>query len=246
MDNRERQPEPALIPAWARRPAVVLLVCSLAISVIIGVLAAHASHPDAVDRSVDSWVQGHLGTHARVLSLVVDIAEPVQFAIITLVLILACVAVRRLNAAVLVAVSVPAAVILTEFIFKPLVHRTLHGALVYPSGHTCRVFTLATITAVLMLNPPSQRPRPSVRIVIGLAATAVGCAVAVAVIGLNWHYFTDTIGGATLAIGVVLATAFLVDKSGIAERLPGHREAAPEVTPSNRPATLVQEPGKTD
>jgi membrane-associated phospholipid phosphatase len=30
-------------------------------------------------------------------------------------------------------------------------------------------------------------------------------------IGLDFHYFTDTIGGAAVGIGVVLGTAFLLD-----------------------------------
>jgi membrane-associated phospholipid phosphatase len=31
------------------------------------------------------------------------------------------------------------------------------------------------------------------------------------VIGLRWHYFTDTVGGAALGTGTVLVLAFLID-----------------------------------
>ena len=40
---------------------------------------------------------------------------------------------------------------------------------------------------------------------------AVSCAVAVATIALNFHYFTDTVAGAALAVGVVLAATFPLD-----------------------------------
>ena len=36
--------------------------------------------------------------------------------------------------------------------------------------------------------------------------------VAAAVIALEWHYFTDTIGGAAVAIGVVCTLAIIIDQ----------------------------------
>jgi hypothetical protein len=35
--------------------------------------------------------------------------------------------------------------------------------------------------------------------------------VAVGVIGLRWHYFTDTVGGVALGTGTVLTLALLID-----------------------------------
>jgi membrane-associated phospholipid phosphatase len=40
---------------------------------------------------------------------------------------------------------------------------------------------------------------------------AVTALVAVGVIGLRWHYFTDTVGGVALGAGTVLTLAFLID-----------------------------------
>jgi uncharacterized membrane protein len=44
-----------------------------------------------------------------------------------------------------------------------------------------------------------------------VAACAVTVLVAVGVVGLRWHYFTDTVGGVALGTGTVLALAFLID-----------------------------------
>jgi membrane-associated phospholipid phosphatase len=46
---------------------------------------------------------------------------------------------------------------------------------------------------------------------IPLAACVLGVVVAVAVIGLQWHYFTDTVAGAAVAIGTVCGLALLLD-----------------------------------
>jgi membrane-associated phospholipid phosphatase len=42
-------------------------------------------------------------------------------------------------------------------------------------------------------------------------AVVVSCLVGMAMIGLDFHYFTDTIGGAAVGTGTVLGAAFLLD-----------------------------------
>ena len=76
---------------------------------------------------------------------------------LTLVIMLACLAARRVNGAVLTAVSVVVSVVATEFVLKPIFGRTLGGALVYPSGHAGRAFTLAAVIVVLLLNPAGRQ-----------------------------------------------------------------------------------------
>ena len=49
------------------------------------------------------------------------------------------------------------------------------------------------------------------RAALVVAACAVTALVAVGVIGLRWHYFTDTVGGVALGTGTVLTLAFLID-----------------------------------
>jgi len=37
------------------------------------------------------------------------------------------------------------------------------------------------------------------------------CAVALAVIGVNWHYFTDTLAGAAVGVGTVVGVSLAID-----------------------------------
>ncbi len=167
---------------------------------------------------------------------------------LTLIIMLACLAARRVNGAVLTAVSVVVSVVATEFVLKPIFGRTLGGAFVYPSGHAGRAFTLAAVIVVLLLNPASRQLPTALKVAVATGAALVGSAVAIAMIGLNYHYFTDTVGGAALAIAVVIATSFLLDTEGMRKRMRvarrNHRPASrregtgPDVTPSSRSATL--------
>jgi membrane-associated phospholipid phosphatase len=112
---------------------------------------------------------------------------------------------------VLAAAAVPAANGLDEGLLKPLVGRTYLGGLSYPSGHTTAIFTLAATVTVLLLVPPQPPRARSARRLISAAACLLGVLVAVAVIGLRFHYFTDTVAGAALAVGTVCLLALILD-----------------------------------
>jgi membrane-associated phospholipid phosphatase len=212
MQGDQRSLASPLIPPSARRPAAVVALCCLAVGVVIAILVAHTSSPTPVDRPVDSWLLSHFGTHLPTLSTqVANLGGLRESTIIIAVIVLACLAVRRLNGAVLAVVSGIAVAELTEHVVKPLVHRTLTGFLVYPSGHTASAFTAATVVTVLLLNPPRMRPRPALTIAVATLTGLVGCFVAAAMISLAFHYFTDAIGGAAIAVAVVIAVAFLLD-----------------------------------
>ena len=88
-------------------------------------------------------------------------ASRTEVAFLTLVIALTCLVVRRVNGAVLVVVSLAVSVVLTELVLKPIFDRTLHGSLVYPSGHAGRAFTLAAVVVVLLLDPPGRRLEPT-------------------------------------------------------------------------------------
>ena len=94
---------------------------------------------------------------------------------------------------------------------KQLFDRTLNGAPVYPSGHTATAFALAAVVMILMLCPSRHVLPFAVRLAITLAAMLIGCAVALAVIGLNWHYFTDTLAGAAVGVGTVIGVSLAID-----------------------------------
>jgi membrane-associated phospholipid phosphatase len=92
-----------------------------------------------------------------------------------------------------------------------LVHRTYLGVLSYPSGHTATMFALAATVAVLLLVPPQTARTGPLRVLLAGEACVAGGVVATGVIGLRWHYFTDTVAGAAVGIGTVCGLALLLD-----------------------------------
>jgi membrane-associated phospholipid phosphatase len=190
----------------------MLAVCCLVLVALLGVLFAHQSHGRAIDNAVDSWVMG-LRIPASTLELISRLGDLPAMTALTGALALGCLAVRRLNGALLAVVGVLVASVLTEAVLKHLVDRTITANhwLTYPSGHTTGMFALSTALAVVLLNPRSGRPRPGVRVAAVAVAVAASCLVGMAMIGLGFHYFTDAIGGAGVGIGVVLGTTFLLD-----------------------------------
>ena len=115
---------------------------------------------------------------------------------------------RRPNGAVL---AVPVTAFLDDTVLKHLVDRTHFGELSFPSGHTASAMTLATVLGVLLHDPARRTATRVARAALVVASCAVTVLVAVGVIGLRWHYFTDTVGGVALGTGTVLTLAFLID-----------------------------------
>jgi membrane-associated phospholipid phosphatase len=225
-----------LLPDRARRPAAVVAACGGLVTLLLGLVTAGARQPDAVDQSVDSWIHARVAAHYPAMRALEAIANPVELGVLTVLIVLACLAVRRVNGAVLAVASLAAVAGITDWLLKPLFGRTLHGALSYPSGHVGSAFTLATVVVVLLLDVPGRVLRPAAKIAVAAVAALVGCAVAVGMIGLDYHYFTDTVGGATLGISLTLAAAFLLDLS--LSRLPSnaHRGAPAPPLPPGRPS----------
>jgi membrane-associated phospholipid phosphatase len=202
----------ALLPAAARRPAAIIAVCCFLLVVVLGVLSARQSQGWAIDRAVDSWIMG-LNIPSGRLELLSRLGSESVMTVMTAALALGCLVVRRLGAAVITVVGVLLASGLTEFVLKPLVHRTItvDHFLTYPSGHTTGLFALSTALAVVLLSPRTARPGAAIRIGVVAVAVVVSCLVGMAMIGLDFHYFTDTIGGAAVGTGTVLGAAFLLD-----------------------------------
>ena len=205
-------PAAPLLPAAARRPAAIVAVCCLVLVVTLGLLFAHQSHGRAIDDAVDSWVMG-LHIRSSTLELISRLGDLPAMTIMTGALALACLVIHRLAGALLAVIGVLIALGLTEDVLKPLVHRTItvHDYVTYPSGHTTALFALSTALAVVLLSPRSGRPHPAARIGAVTGAVVVSSAVGMAMIGLDFHYFTDAVAGAAVGIGVVLGTAFLLD-----------------------------------
>ena len=204
------RPGRPLLAASARPWAGALLACCAVLVAVLGALFAHQARADGFDHAIDSRVIAWLGGHRGLLLWLAAPGSLVPAGVLCVAVAAACLLAGRLNGAVLAAAGVPVAVGLDEALLKPLVHRTYWGNLVYPSGHTTAVFTLAaTVTVLLVLPRPAKAA--ALRVLIPVAACALGVVVAIAVIGLQWHYFTDTVAGAAVAVGTVCGLALLLD-----------------------------------
>jgi membrane-associated phospholipid phosphatase len=200
-----------LLGAPARRWAWALLACCTLLVAVLGAAVAHQSRADGLDHAIDSPIISWLGGHPGVLGWLAVPGTLIPAVGLSVIIVVGCLLAGRLNGAVLAAAAVPAATGLDEGLLKPLIHRTYLGGLSYPSGHTTTVFALAATITVLLLAAPRPPGTRSVRVLLPAAACLLGGVVAVAVIGLRWHYFTDTVAGAAVGTGTVCLLALLLD-----------------------------------
>ena len=201
-----------MLPPALRRPAALVVTGCTVVTASLALAFAGQARPDAMDRFVDAHVRSGLGQYDGQLHLLAELGDLVPVTVLTAALILACLAVRRRRGAALACLAVPGAVALTEFVLKPLVGRTIHGAyLCFPSGHATASFALATTCAVLLARPARRRLPGAVRLLLVLGAAVVAAAVATAMVALGHHYFTDAVAGTAVGLGMVLLTALLID-----------------------------------
>lgn len=200
-----------LLAASARPWAGALLAGCAVLTTVLGVLFAHQAKADRLDYAIDSPVITWLGGHQGLAAWLAAPGSQIPAVVLSGVIVVACLLTGRLNGAGLAAAAVPATVGLNDGLFKPLVHRTYLGVLTYPSGHTATMFALTATVAVLLLIPPQPAKAGALRVLIVGAACVLGGVVAIGVIGLRWHYFTDTVAGAAVGIGTVCGLALLLD-----------------------------------
>jgi membrane-associated phospholipid phosphatase len=212
--RQQRKPRVSgpLLPAAIRPLAVALLAVCVAVTALLGLWLMHQSQASGLDSVIDWGLRVNLYRQRAILIRIGEIADPRQTTEITVALVLACLVTRRWRGALLVAVAIPAAGALTEYLLKPLFDRTSQGHLEFPSGHSTGAFAMAAVCVVLLLGPLRPPLPDTLRrfLAVAVALTAVG--VAVAVVALDFHYFTDTVAGAAVGTGVVLATALLLDR----------------------------------
>ena len=207
-----------LLTRRARRWAGVLLACSASVVAILGVLVAHQTQAGRFDQVIDAPVIAWFGGHPGLGLLLAAPGSLVPAAVLTMLVVIGCLLARRVNGALLSLLSVTVSIGLDERVFKPLFGRTYLGFLSYPSGHTTAVFALAATVTVLLLVTPQAGRRRGLRTAVSAGSCLVGCVVAAAVVGLRWHYFTDTVAGAAVGIGTVCGVALLLDLARVRRR----------------------------
>ena len=203
-----------LLPAAARPLAWVLTVCCAVIVAGLPVVFARHTGLDWLDASVDARVQAIDRTRHDLLLWLAWPGKLIPVAALIVIIAVACLVAGRANSAALAAVAVPMAGGLTEYVLTPLIGRTTLGFPSYPSGHATGMFAVVAVLAVLMLNPPGRALTPVPRLSVPAVAVVLACVVSTAVIGLGWHYVTDTIAGAAVGVGTVAATALALDLPG--------------------------------
>jgi undecaprenyl-diphosphatase len=202
---------PLLGPGPGRRWAWGLLAVCVAVVVAIGVVFAHQTTADGFDRAIDDPVINWLGRDQTLLDWMEFPGTQVPAVVLTLALAAGALARRQLNGVVLAPVAIVIATQLDDWLLKPLFDRTYLGALSYPSGHTTSVVSIIAVYTVLFVLPPQDRRTAGWRMA-GLAVLlALAVITVLGVIGLRWHYFTDTVGGAAVAIGTVCGLCLLID-----------------------------------
>lgn len=198
-----------LLPRWLRLPTATLLVACVAVTAALAVQFASQGQPGWFDSALDPRIQDELSRFPVLLSWLPDLGTLIPVALATLVLVVACAATRRWSGAVLASVAVPAATGLTEYVLKPFVGRVIEQS--FPSGHATSMFALATICAVLLVDPPRCHVPGAVRLLLVLAALILAAAVSAAMVAIGAHRFTDAAAGAAVGTGLVLACTLTLD-----------------------------------
>jgi membrane-associated phospholipid phosphatase len=211
---------PRLVP-WPR-PALWVIATSVAVVAILGALVHDRTGTNRLDNAVLRLVSDVVPHALQQLAL--HLTDPPLVAGLLTATALVAVLLRRWDIAALAVAAPLLAVLLTEDVLKPLVHRSnaivttgLSGseALAYPSGHETGVAGLVTVLGLVLLGSRVERRR---KIVLLAVLVAVLVAAAVALVGLGFHYATDTVGALGVALTVTLTVALVIDQVAAAIR----------------------------
>ncbi|HEX3713628.1 MAG TPA: phosphatase PAP2 family protein [Trebonia sp.] len=198
--------------AWAVLAACVLVTATL------GLLLRGQARPDGFDSVVDAATVASFSGHRGVLPWLALPGSTVPLITVSAAIAAGCLIARRPSGLVLAVTAVPATAFLDDTVIKHLVGRTYAGQLSFPSGHTASAMTLATVLGVLLHDPARRTASRVARAALVAAACAVTVLVAAGVIGLRWHYFSDTVAGAALGTWTALVLAFLIDFAAVLTR----------------------------
>ncbi|GAA1209129.1 phosphatase PAP2 family protein [Prauserella alba] len=179
-------------------------VCAL-ILLGTGAVVAGRHAPAAVDTPVAAFAE-RFG-EGVLTGFVLPTEPPVWLAM--LALLTAGALWRRRWGLAATAVAGPAvALALTTWVCKPLFGRWHGEHLAYPSGHT--VALVSTLAVAVLFAPPAWR-----RGLVAASAVLTGLA-GLGLVGLGYHYATDVVGGAALAVAVtpVVARLAVRDRRG--------------------------------
>jgi undecaprenyl-diphosphatase len=205
-------PGPVLLPSALRGP--VATAAGVAMVALAGLTAwlAGTSGSNGVDRRVDTVVDPFGAAHFWLVRHAMELGSPPTVVVVAFLLSGICLALGRRRLALL-AVAGPGITGVATTTLKPLIGRTLGEQFAFPSGHTGGATSLGLVTALLVIS--LVRPgRIASLLVIAAGALVAGGGVGFAMVAVNAHYPTDTIGGFCTAVAVVLGGALTLDRLG--------------------------------
>lgn len=205
---------------------MVAAFCALTVTTL-GLLFGDQRVGSSFDQQVYLMVYKQFVGERGLLQAMLVPTEPVLLIVVLSLVVMVALARRRPRLAVLAVTGPLLAVGLNSLVLKPLFGRTINnGSLAFPSGHTTgmvAVLTVLTIAVVTSARPPWRTSLTSLVIVGALMVTTVG---ATALIGMKYHYVTDTFGGACLAVATVLAVALGIDWAAAKRQEPAKAETS--------------------
>jgi membrane-associated phospholipid phosphatase len=189
------------MPKTLRTPLLGCLACALALIVLTAVLfkVGAVEHADAT--LLHRLMLEHEGSAWHVFRVFAGLADPVPLLVLTVaVCLLGLRWGRRREVAAGLAVVVGANLstqaikhLLDHHRFEPFlgIYQPWHDA--YPSGHTTAAVALAV--ALFLVVPPA---RQRLALAIGTGFSAL---VGLSVVLIEWHYPSDVLAGALVALG---------------------------------------------
>jgi undecaprenyl-diphosphatase len=199
----------SLLPVGARRPAVGL-VAATTVVVAVGALLYHGQRRGGrLDNAVDDWLFTVFGRDRVTLYGLLHVADLPAVITILAVTLVAALMRGRPDVAALAAIGPLVAIGLTELVLKPLTQRRFNAALSYPSGHTVGMTATVAVLGIALLGATGLTL--ALRVAVGVLLLAVCGTVMLALIVDDFHYFTDTIAGFSLSVGIVTLSALVVD-----------------------------------
>ncbi|WP_168211359.1 phosphatase PAP2 family protein [Actinosynnema sp. ALI-1.44] len=202
------QPITRLVPRGLVPLIVVLAsVCALVVTTL-GLIFAGQRTGTAVDDSVHWAVYRQFVGERGLLQAMLTPTEPVLLVIVIGLIVMVAVARGRPRLAVLAVAAPLLSAVFSSAVLKPAFGRTINnGSLAFPSGHTATMVAVLTVLVIATVTT-----RTTVLVLTAVGALVVAVIGATALVGMKYHYVTDTVGGACVAIATVLTVALVIDR----------------------------------
>ncbi len=186
------------LPSYRVVPLATVVFLGVLITVLLPLAFPAGGGPTGFDRVVDDRIHSALDTHHTVYTVSVTPSDaPVALAVL-LIGVLWYAWRRDWWRAGFLLVAPELVVAINTYALKYVWHRHLHHYLAYPSGHTVQFVAIAT-AFVLIVPAPRLRIGATVLTLVLLASIAIG------MVGSGYHYPTDVLGGAAIALALVTA-----------------------------------------